>query len=91
MIAINGLEDMTTFVSYTNYVAIAETNLDNDAATIPQTSATPAAGSASPSDRWASSLIVVNNVTCASVCSLHLCLSVFTGKIGQFYKYYYWL
>ena len=94
MIAINELEDMATFVSSTNYVAIAETNLDNDAATTPQTSATPAAGSASPSDRWASSLIVellVNNVTCASVCSLHLCLSVFTGKIGQFYKYYYWL
>ena len=65
MIAINELEDMATFVSSTNYVAIAETNVDNDDATTPQTSATPAAGSASLSDRWASSLIVelfVNNV-----------------------------
>ena len=62
---------MTTprLASSTNSVAEtsrAETCFsNNDAATTPQTSETPAAGSASLSDRWASSLIVelfVNNV-----------------------------
>ena len=78
---------MTTPASSTNSVAIAETNVDNDAATIPQISATPAAGSASLSDRWASSLIVelfVNNVLVPLFAlSISVCLSS-QGKFVNF-------
>ena len=88
---------MTTprLASSTNSVAEtsrAETCFsNNDAATTPQTSETPAAGSASLSDRWASSLIVelfVNNVLVLlfdlSVSPfLSVCLSS-QGKLANF-------
>ena len=54
------LEDMTTLVSFSNPVTVAETSLNNDAASsTPKASTLPGStsGSSTPlSDRWASLL-----------------------------------
>ena len=61
MTTTDGLDDMTTLVSFSNPVTVAETSLNNDAASsTPKASTLPGSTSASStplSGRWASLLL----------------------------------